>query len=352
MEGLAALFCQHRILNPLNLTRAKTVNINGSTIAMTFGGNAAGDVVSTGESENAYYRSVNEARALRLLRVALDYIPNPSFEDPACRAEILGPDPDLSVSGASHCAPATGGRFPEMAPYCAVPPLSPDQEAHLFRKMNYLKCCAVAIRRRINPARARKTTLDQLERLQEEAMRIKDQIVRSNLRLVVSIARRFAAPSQELSEAVSDGVVALLRAVDLFDFARGYKFSTFATCVVRNAFVSAARSSRRHDRFIAGSDGLADTADTRCDEGEEERAMQDRHQAVALMLGQLKGRERRIVIGRYGLGGAGKQTLAQLGNELGISKERVRQIELRATTKLRRFARTAKNRWERECPRS
>jgi RNA polymerase primary sigma factor len=239
-----------------------------------------------------------------------------------------------------------------MAPYCAVPPLSPDQEAHLFRKMNYLKCCAVAIRRRINPARARTTTLDELERLQEEAMRIKDQIVRSNLRLVVSIARRFAAPSQELSEAVSDGVVALLRAVDRFDFARGYKFSTFATCVVRNEFVRAARYSRRHDRFVAGSDLLADTADTRCDEGEEERAMQDRHQAVAVMLGQLNDRERRIVIGRYGLGGAGKQTLVQLGKELGITKERVRQIELRATTKLRRFAQTAKNRWERECQHS
>ena len=78
---------------------------------MTFGGNAAGDVVGAGESANAYHRCVNEARALRLLRVALDYIPNRSFEDPACRAEILGPDPDLSVSGASHCAPATGGRF-------------------------------------------------------------------------------------------------------------------------------------------------------------------------------------------------------------------------------------------------
>ena len=55
-------------------------------------------------------------------------------------------------------------------------------------------------------------------------------------------------------------------------------------------------------------------------------------------LGRLDKRERRILVNRYGLGGAPVQTLAQLGRELAISKERVRQIEVRAQTKLREFA--------------
>ncbi len=222
--------------------------------------------------------------------------------------------------------------------------MSRDQEAHLFRKMNYLKCRAVALRRRLDPARARKTALDRLERLQEEAMRVKDQIVLGNLRLVISIARRFVAQSGDLSEAVSDGVVALLRAVDRFDFARGYKFSTYATYLVRNELLRSADSGRRRVRFVAGSDGLADTADTRPNLGEQEWATEQRRQAVALMLGRLDRRERRIVAGRYGLDGASEQTLRQLGKELGITKERVRQIEARAHTKLRNFARNEQSR--------
>jgi RNA polymerase primary sigma factor len=56
------------------------------------------------------------------------------------------------------------------------------------------------------------------------------------------------------------------------------------------------------------------------------------------MLGKLDDRERRIIISRFGLGGASEQTLEQLGRELGITKERVRQIESRAQDKLRRYA--------------
>ena len=61
-------------------------------------------------------------------------------------------------------------------------------------------------------------------------------------------------------------------------------------------------------------------------------------EAVKDMLGRLDDRERRIIVSRYGLDGAAEQTLEQLGRELGITKERVRQIESRAQDKLRRFA--------------
>ena len=62
------------------------------------------------------------------------------------------------------------------------------------------------------------------------------------------------------------------------------------------------------------------------------------HDAVKGMLGRLDDRERRIIVSRYGINGVGEQTLEQLGRELGITKERVRQIESRAQEKLRKIA--------------
>jgi RNA polymerase primary sigma factor len=56
------------------------------------------------------------------------------------------------------------------------------------------------------------------------------------------------------------------------------------------------------------------------------------------MLGRLDDRERRVLTSRYGIGGADEQTLEQLGRELGVTKERVRQIQARAQEKIRRFA--------------
>jgi RNA polymerase primary sigma factor len=82
------------------------------------------------------------------------------------------------------------------------------------------------------------------------------------------------------------------------------------------------------------------TADTRADEHDQEKAQKQRQWKVARLLDRLDDRERRIIASRYGIGGADEKTLKQIGKELGISKERVRQIELRAEDKLRKPART------------
>ena len=79
-------------------------------------------------------------------------------------------------------------------------------------------------------------------------------------------------------------------------------------------------------------------ADNRTDEHEYESASKRMQEAVKGMLGRLDERERKIIISRFGLGGASEQTLEQLGRELGITKERVRQIESRAQEKLRKIA--------------
>ena len=91
----------------------------------------------------------------------------------------------------------------------------------------------------------------------------------------------------------------------------------------------------RRDRFVTGHEEMFEAAaDNRTDEHEYESAQKRMQEAVKGMLGRLDDRERRIIISRYGIDGASEQTLEQLGRELGITKERVRQIESRAQDKL------------------
>jgi RNA polymerase primary sigma factor len=291
-------------------------------------------------TRSSIYRIVNEMRARRLLETKIEFMPHPSFDDSAVRAAILSPMP----TAADGKAPRRTKPPKELPPYLAslyeVPLLGRDQEAHLFRKMNYLKCLAWRIREHLDPARAKTADLDEIERLQEEALAVKNQIIRANLRLVVSIAKRHVGPSNNFFELVSDGNMSLIRAVEKFDYARGNKFSTYASwAIMKNFARTIPEENYRRDRFVTGHEEMFETAaDNRTDEHEYESALKRMQEAVKGMLGRLDDRERRIIVSRYGLDGVSEQTLEQLGRELGITKERVRQIESRAQDKLRRFA--------------
>ena len=192
----------------------------------------------------------------------------------------------------------------------------------------------------LDPSRAKTADLDEIERLQEEALAVKNQIIRANLRLVVSIAKRHVGPSNNFFELVSDGNMSLIRAVEKFDFARGNKFSTYASwAIMKNFARTIPEENYRRDRFVTGHEEMFEAAaDNRTDEHEYESALKRMQEAVKGMLGRLDDRERQIIISRFGLGGASEQTLEQLGRELGITKERVRQIESRAQDKLRKIA--------------
>ncbi len=284
-------------------------------------------------------RLLNEVRARRLLETKLEAMPNPSFDDPSAWPEILGPMPTVAEGKTRKTQPPT-----DVPPYLAslyeVPLLNREQEAHLFRKMNFLKHRANQLRARLDPARARATQLDEIERLQEDALAVKNQIIRANLRLVVSIAKKRVGPSNNFFELVSDGNMSLIRAVEKFDFARGNKFSTYASwAIMKNYARTIPEEAYRRDRFVTGHEEMFEAAaDNRTDEYEYEEAQRRNREAIDGILCRLDDRERRIIVSRFGLNGAGEQTLEQLGRELGITKERVRQIESRAQDKLRKFA--------------
>ena len=230
------------------------------------------------------------------------------------------------------------GLPPYLASLYEVPLLDRTQEAHLFRKMNYLKYKAAKIRGKLDPALPKAALMDQIEQLYEEAIAAKNQIIRANLRLVVSIAKRHVGPTENFFELVSDGNMSLMRAAEKFDYARGFKFSTYASWAIMKNFARTIPDAHRHqDRFrTSQSEMFGTTEDARSDQIEQESSQVQRKAQVEKILGRLDKREQKIIIRRFGLRhGQEPLTLKQVGAKLGVTKERIRQIEARALSKLR-----------------
>jgi RNA polymerase sigma factor (sigma-70 family) len=293
-------------------------------------------------NRTSIYRVVNEMRAQRLLDQPLECIDNPAFDQPGVEAEILADMPhaeDYETARRGMRVPKDAP--PELASLYEMPLLSREQEAHLFRKMNYLKHRAKQLRATLDPSRARTEDLAAIEKLQHDAAKIKDMLVSCNMRLVVSIAKKHAAQADNFFELLSDGNVSLLRAVEKFDYSRGNKFSTYASwAIMKNFARSIPEEKHRRERYLTGHEELFETKpDTRSDEHEIVASAEQATHKVNRLLEYLDPRERQIIRMRAGLdNGTEGMTLEKIGEQLGITKERVRQLNVRAMKKLRTLA--------------
>ena len=161
------------------------------------------------------YRIIAEVRAQRILELPLDYIPNEHFakvlRSQKLERRVLGAMPASEESLKKARLPS--GLPPYLASLYEVPLLSRVQEAHLFRKMNYLKYKANKLRGKLDPNQPKSSLMDLIEKYDDQAVATKNQIIRANLRLVVSIAKRHVGPAENFFELVSDGNMSLMRAV-------------------------------------------------------------------------------------------------------------------------------------------
>ncbi len=188
-------------------------------------------------TRGSIYRVINEMRAHHLLSMDLDYVYNEDFEKPELGSDILAPMPEADKPGRLIKPPK------DLPPYLAslykVPLLDRVQEKHLFRKYNYLKYLADSLRKKIDLNHVRMSEVARIEAILVQGAAAKNQIIRANLRLVVSIARKhLTGGPQGLFELISDGNMSLMRAVEKFDYSRGFKFSTYASWAIMKNFAA------------------------------------------------------------------------------------------------------------------
>ncbi|MCK4601167.1 MAG: sigma-70 family RNA polymerase sigma factor, partial [Phycisphaerae bacterium] len=140
-------------------------------------------------------------------------------------------------------------------------------------------------------------------------------------------------------ELISDGNLSLMKAVEKFDYFRGYRFSTYASwAIIRNFARSVPKERYQLDRFATGHDEVLDIAASLRSYDPNELNLPELRESIDAVFTHLTPRERTILTDHYGLDEHRQaKTLNQLSRSLGVSKERVRQIEIQALKKLRKI---------------
>lgn len=218
-----------------------------------------------------------------------------------------------------------------------TPLLSREQEQDLFRRYNFLKFQAHAALSSIDSENIALREFKKLTKLMDNIATTKQEIVQSNLRLVVSIAKRHVGWSPQFFETISDGNVSLMRAVENFDYARGNKFSTYATwAIMKNYARSVPEQHYKASRYVTGQDVALELAEDQTPQTVNPSDHQKVRELIADALRSLDDREREIVTRHFGLQRDQESvTLEALGQRFGVTKERIRQIEKGALSQLR-----------------
>lgn len=280
-------------------------------------------------------RIVREVQVRRWRQSPIQCVYNELFDSPDADAVILDGPEAPGAAGAPAAAPSDLPAY--LRALYQVPLLTAQQEQDLFRRYNYLKYRAARLIKATDPCTVSEARMAEIAGLVARFEDIRQRITRANLRLVVSVAKKHRGWSRQFFEVVSDGNVSLMRAVEKFDYARGYRFSTYASWAIMKNYARWAPEQRlREARCVTGQDELLAAVPDARGPAQADPDLRKVRSMLKEGLAELTEREREVVAARFGLfGETSTHTLQQIGDRYGVTKERIRQIERRAMAKLR-----------------
>lgn len=245
----------------------------------------------------------------------------------------------LRIEFVPCCRGATETDSPLPADLGEARHLSAEEEATLFRRMNQAKQRASSLLRVLDASRPLVQRMDDIERHLAQARALRDGLVVVFLKLAKGVVGTFSSSRSMRDELLAEAYWTLLRAIELFDPGRGFRFSSYAIPAIRSN-LRRYLDKRRRERTREVASGQADfLVDARlwtvAYEAHMERASAD----LDSLLRQLRPRDEAILRSRFGLGAVpGVHTLQELAVEWGITRERVRQLERRALKRLGELA--------------
>lgn len=217
--------------------------------------------------------------------------------------------------------------------------LSAEEERLLFRQMNLAYFQAAQLRDAAHVGIDLDSAAAEFQRLIRRAEGIRDELLRAFHKLNLSIAGRFTNRLNNFDELVSEGQFTLLRAISRFDPERGFRFSTYAMHAIRRRLLRFVRKRHKERQAAhAWTDETAPSSDRRWTLAYQQR-VSAATAVVERLLSNLAPRERYVIRSRFGWGQEFEpRTLREIAEELGVSRERVRQLEGRGLRKLRSLA--------------
>ncbi len=285
-------------------------------------------------------KGLNERQRQRYLSIPqeMDYVYDDSFSQPNIEEELFEQHKeDLNIRQWRNFP-----QVPEDRQQTAAPRKTPtkSQEQLLFLRYNYARWRLSELIIAQQQKRATKKRALEMLHWHRRVRCERASLSAANMALVVAMAKRTKIPNVEFPELISEGNMALLRAIDKFDVSRGYKFSTYACRAILKAFNRLATVTARYvNRYGVEYDPDMERSDYDVYKHEmhKDLAVDGLREILEKNRARLSDMESTIVRERFALTPEGqKGTLSEVGEKVGLTSERVRQIQKNALTKIRK----------------
>lgn len=282
------------------------------------------------------------AQAEQILSETYAFMDSPQFARKGIEAELFTEDAEKDLPKTAWYQPTREDAFENGVTASAPQLMKAPEERMMFLRFNFTKVKLNILQRRAKRDGLTRETAESLVEWHRRFEHYREYLVRTNLALVLAMAKRTRLGDVDFSEIVSEGNMALIRAVEKFNVERGFKFSTYACRAILKAFSrTAMKHSRQRTRFPVEFDPDMEKSDwiDRKRDVVEDDCIDELKQIVDRNLADLSDTEQTVIRRRFNWQQAEENplTLEEVGKIIGVTKERVRQIQNKALGKIRRL---------------